>query len=1062
MSIPVLGPEDAAKTVLRALEGNPSANETARRELFIAHIIALFPKYALQIQEYAHGAEKRVRMPALEKEDAVVGRIDTKKGSLVIEYKTRIRTKAEQQAAEEQLKKYIAGIANCEGKEAVTKGISTDIINWYEYKIEISPGATPKAISTGDVNLSDKRSYAFSSGAPKEFVETVERLVFEEVPIIATARIVLNEFGLHSPSYEEFHDKMKEIWDCSKDKTEVKLGLNLWSTFIMNCFDQSAKPDEDNYLDHAYLVILSRLIAGYAISTVEEQDEPDFSLHCINGEFFQSGSHRVKNFVEEDFFRWIKDDEILSQIGPALKSLQRKLQWLDFRAARKMSLLSGIYAEIMPPEQKAEYGEVFTPSWLTDMIISSIEGVEKENVRFLDPACGTGNFLRSTISRKIEYLSGKYPKPKVLEIVLGQICGLDINPISVVIAKTTVMLALSELLKDSEYPVELPIYLCDSLFLPKMSVTSTSKTTTIILDSEEIKLPIRILAAGTALFDNLIQVVGSLAKDVSQETVSEITGKEALKSRVREKLIEQKFADQEQRETITGLEKIFDVLLYRINKKRNNVWIFVLKNTYRPSMLLGKFDLIASNPPWLAMSSFPSAKYKEELESLIKDYELTPEGASKHHIEISTIFAIYCANAYLKREGQFAYVLPRVIMNGFQHEPLRRSRFLNKAPLSISCFWDLMDVAPLFKRPACVVLGSKEPKAKGFPQVMPCLRFEGNPSSLRCDESKLTLTTLGDKSSYSYSKKVQLKEYEKYKNDFKQGADIMPRRAVIVDILNRIDSPVLSIQTSRVETENRQNKAPFDQITLRGNIERQYVFNTMKSNAILPFVAGKAVYAALPVETDENTYRILEIGRFVKAGHDYAKSWFQRVNKILTGLCGKELGSWLARRNKLIDQSPEPWKFYVLYGAGGTNITSTAIDTGTLEFPFVNDQTLYAWKAPSEDEAWFVVGMLNSDLINNAIKSKQPVGAFGEQHVHQLPLSLIPDFDSKEPQHVKLAIEGKRIHEVAERIVQEDPTLLDSSKSLASRRKRFAIKIKPELEKLDFLVESILGISDEK
>lgn len=1057
MSIPVLGPEDAAKRVLRALERNPSANETARRELFIAHIIALFPKYAWQIQEYALGAEKRIRIPALEKEDAVVGRIDTKKGSLIIEYKTRISTGVEQRKAEVQLKKYVAGIANYEGREAVTKGISTDIVNWYEYKIEIDSGATPKVISADDVSLSDKRSYAFSSRSPKEFVETVERLVFEEVPIIATAMIVLNEFGLHSPGYEEFHDKMKEIWDYNKNRTEVKLGLDLWSTFIMNCFDQSANPDEDNYLDHAYLVILCRLIAGYAISTVEEQDEPDFALHCVNGEFFQSGSHRVKNFVENDFFKWIKDDEILSQIGPPLKSLQRKLQWLDFRAARKMNLLSEIYAEVMPPEQKAEYGEVFTPSWLTDMMIDSIEGVEKENLRFLDPACGTGNFLRSVISRKAEYLSRKYPKPKALEIILGQICGLDINPISVIIAKTTVMLALSELLKDSEYPVELPVYLCDSLFLPKMSVTSTSRITTIILDSEKIKLPTRILAEGTALFDDLVQMAGSLAKDVSQETVSETTGKEALKSRIREKFIEQRFTDQEQRECIKGLERIFDILLCRIAKKRNNVWVFVLKNTYKPSMLLGGFDLIASNPPWLAMSSFPTAKYKEELESLIKDYELTPEGASKHHIEISTIFAAYCANVYLRREGRFAYVLPRVIMNGFQHEALRRSRFLSKAPLSIGYFWDLMDVSPLFKRPACVVFGSKESKAKGFPQVMPCLKFEGDPSSLRYDKSKLTLTTLGHKSSYSYSKKVQLKEYEKYKNAFRQGADIMPRRAVIVDILNRIDSPVLSIQTARVEIENRQNKAPFDQVTFRGNIERQYVFNTIKSDAVLPFIAGKAVYAALPVEADENTYKILEIGQLAKAGHDYAKDWFQRVNKILVDLCGKELRSWMARRNKLVDQSPVPWKFYVLYGAGGTNVTSTVVDTSTLDFPFVNDQTLYAWKAPSESEAWYVVGMLNSDLINNAIKSKQPVGAFGEQHVHQLPLSLIPDFSSKEPQHLKLAIEGKRIHDAAVKIVQEDPTLLDSSKSLASRRKRFTIKIKPELEKLDFLVESILG-----
>lgn len=1056
-------PEDAARTILRTLEGDASVNETARRELFIAHIISLFPKYAWQIKEYALGAEKKVRIPLLENEDVVVGRIDTKKGSLIIEYKACIKTKSDQEKGEEQLKKYIAGIANKEGKEAVTKGISTDIINWHEYKIRIKPGAKPKEITMDDVTLCDRRSYTFSSSAPEEFVETVERLVFEEVPIVATARIILNEFGLQSQTYGEFQNELKQIWHNNKNQNEIKLGLDLWSTFIENCFDQSAKPDEENYLDHAYLVILSRLIAGYAISTAEEQAAPDFSLYCINGEFFQSGNHRVKNFVEDDFFKWIKDDKILAKFEPSLKKLQRKLEWLDFRSAKKMDLLPELYAEIMPPEQKAEYGEVFTPSWLTNRIIGNLKDVEKEKTRFLDPACGTGSFLRSVISKKIEYLDGKYPNSKILEIVLNEICGLDINPISIIIAKTTVMLALSDLLKDSDYPVELPIYLCDSLFLPKMSISSTVETTTIILDSEEIKLPTRILAEGTSLFDQLIQIAGSLARDISSKTISEKTGQETLESRVKEKLSEQGYPGRDLNNSINGLRKIFDILLDRNRKRRNNVWIFVLRNTYRPSMLLGKFNAIASNPPWLAMSAFPSAKYRRELESLIQNYQLTPQGPSKHHLEISTVFAAYCANTYLKNQSQFAYVLPRVILNGFQHEPLRRSRFLNEAPLSINCFWDLIDVAPLFKRPACVIFGDKETEAIGFPSKMPCLRFEGNPfDSLKCEKKELTMTTLGEKSSYSYSKKVQYKDYTKYKNSFKQGADIMPRRAVIVNILNNVDAPILSIATSKAEIDNQQNKAPFDRMNLRGNIERQYIFSTVKSDAVLPFIVGKPIYAALPVKIEGKTYRILEIGELTKLGHDYAKNWFQKLDRMLTNLSDKELNSWLARRNKLTDQSPEPCKFYVLYGAGGSNVTSSLIDTSTFEFPFINDQTLYAWRAPSEEEAWYVIGMLNSHHINAAIKSKQPVGAFGEQHVHQLPLSLVPDFDSKVADHIKLAKEAQRIHKVAERLVQEDTSLLDSSKTLSSRRNRFTKRLEPELEKLDFLVESILGVANGK
>jgi hypothetical protein len=1055
----VMSPKNAAEAILRTLERSPSTNETGRRTLFTGYFRELFPKFAWQLKEYALGAERKVRIPLLSEKDVVVGRIDTKKGSLLIEYKTRVKSVSEQEEAELQLRKYVAGIINEEGLiAAVTKGISTDIINWYEYRIKVKSNIQPNVVKPDDIVLYEKRSYSFSSKNPKKFFETVERLVFEEVPIVARAEIILNEFGLESSTYKDFQKELKRIWLSIRHHSEVKLGLNLWSRFIENCFDQSAKPDEDSYIDHAYLVILSRLVAGHAISNTQEQADPNFPASCITGDFFQTGAHRVENFVEDDFFRWIKREDVLDLLKPKLETIHRKLEWLDFRSAKRLDLLSVLYAEIMPPEHKAEYGEVFTPSWLVNMIVDNLEDVEKEGFRFLDPACGTGSFLRSVLAKKLEHLKGKNSPPVDLERILGEICGLDINPISVIIAKTTIMLALSELLKSSTKPVELPIYLCDSLFLPDLRITSKAEGTIIDLDSEEIRLPTKMFSEGTNFFDSLVHIVSSLATDACMKIISKKSGKTKLKERVKDALATLDLTDDELKLGIAGMEKIFDVLIDRIQRKRNNVWAFVLKNTYRPSMLHENFDLIASNPPWLAMSSFPSAKYKKELQSLIDEHNLTPKGASKHHIEISTVYSIYCASRFLKKERRFAYILPRVILNGFQHDPLRKSKFLVKTPLSVDCLWDL-DVIPLFKRPACVVYGKKQKGAIGFPNTLPCVHFSGNPDSLESEDKKLTLTTLGNKSSYSYSKEVYYEASTKYKRGFKQGADLMPRRTVIVDIQNGIKSPVLSIETSEAEVNNPNNKKPYNKIFLRGTIERDYIFNTMKSDAVLPFVSGDAVYAALPVRIEKGAYEILEIKDFSEMGHDYAKAWFQKVNKTLTKLSDKNLNVWLRRRNKLIDQSPAPCRFYVLYGAGGTNVTATVIYTKQLNFPFINDQTLYAWRAPSENEAWYICGMLNSAPINEAIKSKQPLGAFGEQHIHELPLLLIPQFDQGISKHIELSYEAQRIHKTASRIVQNDKSLLDPNRPLATRRRCFATKLEPELEKLNSLSKSILEVA---
>ncbi len=67
------------------------------------------------------------------------------------------------------------------------------------------------------------------------------------------------------------------------------------------------------------------------------------------------------------------------------------------------------------------------------------------------------------------------------------------------------------------------------------------------------------------------------------------------------------------------------------------------------------------------------------------------------------------------------------------------------------------------------------------------------------------LSTLGKKSSFRKYLSI-LNENESYPSCFKQGADLMPRQAVIVDILGNKKAKVLSVQTSEVEKANPNNK----------------------------------------------------------------------------------------------------------------------------------------------------------------------------------------------------------------------------------------------------------------
>lgn len=58
-----------------------------------------------------------------------------------------------------------------------------------------------------------------------------------------------------------------------------------------------------------------------------------------------------------------------------------------------------------------DHGEVFTPSWLVENMINSVK-VESERIdsRFLEPACGSGNFLKPVFVRKLATVQTRYGK----------------------------------------------------------------------------------------------------------------------------------------------------------------------------------------------------------------------------------------------------------------------------------------------------------------------------------------------------------------------------------------------------------------------------------------------------------------------------------------------------------------------------------------------------------------------------------------------------------------------------------------------------------------------------
>jgi hypothetical protein len=139
-------------------------------------------------------------------------------------------------------------------------------------------------------------------------------------------------------------------------------------------------------------------------------------------------------------------------------------------------------------------------------------------------------------------------------------------------------------------------------------------------------------------------------------------------------------------------------------------------------------------------------------------------------------------------------------------------------------------------------------------------------------------------------------------------------------------------------------------------------------------------------------------------------------------------------RGKLKAQSAVGDGILVVYGASGSDLCAGLVRGASRNL--IVDQTLYAASVASENEALFLVGMLNSPQINEAIAPFQAAGLQTERHVHKLPFIFVPRFDAAKPEHMAVVAATKQLmkeFESGKGALGED---LSPSRALAARRRR--------------------------
>jgi hypothetical protein len=114
---------------------------------------------------------------------------------------------------------------------------------------------------------------------------------------------------------------------------------------------------------------------------------------------------------------------------------------------------------VTPPEsltrskqRVADHGEVFTPAWLVEDMLNLVKDEsERIDARFLEPACGSGNFLVKVLQRKLAAVQTKYgnsPFEREHFAVFALMCvyGIELLPDNIAECRDNLLAVLAEYL----------------------------------------------------------------------------------------------------------------------------------------------------------------------------------------------------------------------------------------------------------------------------------------------------------------------------------------------------------------------------------------------------------------------------------------------------------------------------------------------------------------------------------------------------------------------------------------------------------------------------------------
>ncbi len=471
---------------------------------------------------------------------------------------------------------------------------------------------------------------------------------------------------------------------------------------------------------HTYFALLVKLIAWLALSRhlgprvgaplFEELDRASSSeLLSRLRKMEQGGVFRefgIENLLEGDFFAWYLY-AYGEGVEAAVRALVSRLEEYDPTTLRidpdeTRDLLKKLYHYLLPREVRHNLGEYYTPDWLAQRLLEQVdqeffddhEGAVRRQrprvprLRWLDPACGSGTFLVLLIKRYRELGERlMVPEAELLQAILANVVGFDINPLAVITARVNYLLALGDLLERRRGPIAIPVYLADSVLLPELGHDLESS------GLYQVRTSVGTFAVPEAVFAH-----GRLAWFCSMLEGAVRAGEPpaAFAEAVAEKL---ELSAGERRSALGPLRALCEQLADLHRRGLDGLWARLLLNNFAP-LTVGEFDYVVGNPPWVNWEHLPDG-YRDETKKLWDRYGLFPHKGmdvilGKGKKDIAMLMAYVAMDRFLKQKGKLGFVITQSLFKtAGAGQGFRRLRIGDDGPPLCALYVDdMVDLNP--------------------------------------------------------------------------------------------------------------------------------------------------------------------------------------------------------------------------------------------------------------------------------------------------------------------------------------------------------------------------------